>query len=418
MRLLRILLPLLLFLPAASPHAGAQRTAAVDTATVPFASGGDDEIQVLLMTMGPGDAIWEKFGHNAIWIRDPRTGMDVAYNWGVFDFAAADFLPRFLRGDMRYWMEAYPAGPMADHYAASNRSVWVQELALTPAQKRELVTFLEWNARPENRFYRYDYFLDNCSTRVRDALDRVLGGRIRAATDTVPTGTSYRSHTRRLSEEELPMRVGMDVVLGGRGDRPISAWEESFLPMQLREHLRLVQVEAPDGTMRPLVAAERQLFAATRPPEAERPADLTIPFLVAGIVGALMLAALATAGSTRAGARTGFVVTAIVWSVAAGMVGLIMVLTWTATDHVFMYRNENLLQLSPLSLALVPFLPALRVRGPRAGRAWKLAATVAGLSLLGFALQLLPGLDQVNGETIALVLPVHLAVAWRAWRMA
>ncbi|HEY0969549.1 MAG TPA: DUF4105 domain-containing protein [Gemmatimonadales bacterium] len=412
MRLLISLLVALLLSPAASRVAHAQGDS--------LAVAGDDssELQVFLLTMGPGEAIWEKFGHNALWIRDPRTGTDVAYNWGVFDFAASDFLPRFLRGDMLYWMEAYPAGPMVEHYVASNRSVWVQELDLTPAQERELLDFVRWNAREENRFYRYDYFLDNCSTRVRDALDGVLGGAIRATTDTVATGTSYRWHTRRLSQEQLPLYVGMDLVLGQPGDAPISAWEESFLPMRLREHLRMVRVRGPDGAERPLVRAERQLFQATRDAEPAAPRDLRIPFLLLGVAVGVAVAGLAAASARRAGAGAGFVVTGIVWSIVAGLAGTIMVLTWTSTSHVFMYRNENLLQLSPLSLALVPLLPALRRGGRRAMLAARVAVLVAGVALLGFALQALPGLDQVNGEIIALVLPIHLGIAWGSWRLA
>jgi hypothetical protein len=405
---------LLLVVPAGVPAAHGQP----DTAAVPSQEPGA-ELEVSLVTMGQGDPIWEKFGHNALRIRNPRTGLDLAYNWGVFDFAATDFVPRFLRGSMRYWLAAYPTGPMVEQgYVAANRPVWEQELALTPAQKRELLAFVEWNAREENRFYRYDYFRDNCSTRVRDALDRVLGGAIRAATDTVPTGTTYRWHTRRLTQGSPLLYTGMNLVLSAPGDRPISAWEESFLPMALREHVRRVQVPGPDGTLRPLVAAERVLFQATRAPEPAAPADRTLLFLGVGIAVGLALAALAAAGARRSGPRRGFIVSAILWSLLAGVVGTIMVLTWSVTDHVFMYRNENLLQLSPLSLLLVAVLPALRRGGRRATLAWRVAAATAALALLGFALQALPGLDQVNGEAIALALPIHLALAWGTWRLA
>src|SRR5690606_24885838 len=142
---------------------------------------------------------------------------------------------------------------------------------------------------------------------------------------------------RRLTQEQLPLYVGMDLVPAGRDDVPISAWDESFLPMQLREHLRDVRVRHADGTERPLVPAERQLFEATREPEPGAPRDLRIPFLLAGIVAGVAIAALGAMGTRRAGARTGFVVTAMTWSIVAGLVETIMVLTWTATDHVFMY---------------------------------------------------------------------------------
>ena len=104
-------------------------------------------LSVYLMTMGPGDAVWEKFGHNAIWIRDTTRGLDVAYNWGLFDFDAVDFYPRFLKGSMLYSMGGYAGVETVNAYASYNRSVWAQELALTPAQKQELLDFVRWNAR-------------------------------------------------------------------------------------------------------------------------------------------------------------------------------------------------------------------------------------------------------------------------------
>jgi len=400
---------------AAAPAAQAQElppgVAAPDVATP------GSELTVYLVTMGPGDAVWEKFGHNAIWVHDAAANTDLAYNWGVFDFDAADFLPRFLKGSMRYWLAVYPTAPMVDAYARTNRSVWVQELAMTPAQRRELRDFVEWNAREENRYYTYNYFLDNCSTRVRDALDRVLGGRLRAATDTVATGTSFRWHTRRLTQDGLAMYTGMDLVLGQPGDRPISAWEEMFLPMKLRDRVQALTVPAPGGGTRPLVLREEQVFTATRAPEPEAPANLVAGFLAVGVAigGAFVaLARLAARGRRLAGAA--FAVGGTAWSLIAGLCGLIMVLTWAATDHTFMYRNENLLQLSPLSLLLVALVPAARRRG--GGAAWRVGAAVALLAALGFLLQALPAFGQTNGETIALALPAHLGLAAGLWLLA
>jgi hypothetical protein len=410
-RLAGALLALVLALLAA-PIARAQGVGAV---AAPAGEPGS-ELTIYLVTMGPGDAIWEKFGHNAIWVHDAATGSDVAYNWGMFDFNEADFIPRFLKGSMRYWMAGYQAQPMIAAYAQMNRSVWVQELALTPAQRRELRDFVVWNSQPDNAYYNYNYFLDNCSTRVRDVIDRVLGGRLHATFDTVATGTSFRWHMRRLTQESQPLYTGMNLVLGEPGDRPISAWEEMFLPMKLHDYVRDVRVSAPDGTMRPLVAAEREVFTAKRAPEPAAPANL-IPgyLLLGGLLGGVMaLLARAAAAGSRGAARA-LATLGTLWCLLAGFVGLVMVLTWTATDHTFMYRNENLLQLSPLSLVLMVALPRYVLRGRSAATAWYTAAAVAALALLGCVLQLLPGLDQVNGEIIALALPPQLALAWGVW---
>src|SRR3954454_9170046 len=122
------------------------------------------------------------------------------------------------------WMQGFPAQSYVESYRRANRSVWVQELYISPEQRRELQAFLQWNEEPEHRFYHYDYYRDNCSTRVRDALDQVLGGAIREQTSAVPTGTTYRFHTQRLTANDPLISTGLLLALGERVDRPISAW--------------------------------------------------------------------------------------------------------------------------------------------------------------------------------------------------
>jgi len=166
---LRYLL-LLTLLPATG---AAQQTAAPSDGST---------LSIALVTMGPGERVWERFGHNALWVRDSVTGFDRVYNYGMFSFQQEGYVGRFLQGRLLYWMKGFESAPHFAAYVAADRSLWVQELNLTPEQRAELADFLAWNDTPENRFYRYDYYLDNCSTRIRDAIDRVLGGRIREAT--------------------------------------------------------------------------------------------------------------------------------------------------------------------------------------------------------------------------------------------
>src|SRR5688500_9643595 len=262
------------------------------------------ELIVYHVIMGPGDAVWEKFGHNALWLRDTVAGTDIAYNWGVFDFTADDFIPRFLKGSMRYWVEAYPTRPMLDAYVQANRSIWAQELALTPAEKHALREFVQWNVLEENKYYTYDYYRDNCSTRVRDALDRVLGGRLRAASDTVPTGTTYRWHTRRLTRELPLIHAGIDIMLGQPTDRPISQWEEMFLPGHVQEYLRNFAVLEEDGSLRKLVVDERQIFQANRAAEPVEPPRSLPVFLAVGL-GIAALIALTARRAARGGRAAG-----------------------------------------------------------------------------------------------------------------
>jgi len=371
--------------------------------------------KVYVMTMGPGEAVWERFGHNAIWIEDPSDGTSVSYNYGLFDFEQENFFRNFAQGRMLYWMGGFPALPYASMYVRQDRSVWVQELALTPAQAAELRRFLEWNAEPAHKHYRYDYYRDNCSTRVRDALDRVLGGAIRARYDTAMTPHDYRWHTRRLTAAAPLTYAGIDLALGHPVDRPISEWEAQFLPLELQRGLRGLSVNAADGRAAPLVAREFALHESTT--FADRPAPPRwLPwFLLLGtLIGAAALAlgraaARATKGRT---ARRTFGALAGGWALLTGVAGLVLAGLWALTDHVAASRNENVLQANLLALPLAFAIIGLVMGRPRAARAARaLAVVVAAVSVLGMLLQVLPGLDQANGEMIALFLPAHLGVA-------
>ena len=368
------------------------------------------ELRVYLMTMGPGSLVWERFGHNAIWIHDPALEPDTTYNYGLFDFDQENFLLRFIRGQMWYWMAGIPAEPYLKTYIRDNRSVWLQELALPPAARLQLRDFLRWNERPEHRFYHYDYYEDNCSTRVRDALDRVIGGAIRDQTRDVPTGTTYRFHTQRLTANDPPIFTGLLLALGPGVDRPISAWEEMFLPMALREHLRRVTLPGPGGTRVPLVSGERTLFESTAPVPPEAPPSWLPWYLLIGSLVGGLAARLGT--SRRTAGRRGLALLVMVWGVLGGLGGVVLAILWGLTDHVMAYQNENVLQLSPLLLALALLAPIGLWGGGRPVRwAPRLALLLAGMSLAGFLLQAVPGVDQVNGPIIALLLPIHLGVA-------
>jgi hypothetical protein len=374
-------------------------------------SARPSELTVYLMTMGPGKRVWERFGHNAIWIHDPVRGTDQTYNYGLFDFGQKNFLLRFVQGRMWYWMEGFPAQSYVESYRRANRSVWVQELEMPPAARRELQAFLQWNERPENRFYHYDYYRDNCSTRVRDALDRALGGLIRQGTAQLSTGRTFRFHTLRLTANDPPVYTGLLLALGEPVDTPISAWEEMFLPLAMRVHLRKLTVTTPDGRVVPLVRSERTLFESTEPAPPPKPPSWLPSYLTIGVVIGALSYGLALASRRSRPARIGFLVTVYLWLLGSGIAGVVIAGLWGLTDHSAAYNNENVLQLSVLALPLLWFATRLTVGAVAATKpALILAGATAALSLLGLLLKPLPSFYQVNAPIIALALPAHLGV--------
>lgn len=374
----------------------------------------DTGLSVVLLTMGQGDMVWEKFGHNALWIHDPAAGTDRVYNYGIFDFDSPGYWGRFVKGDWLYELGVFTLDQTVYQYQYFNRSVDAQLLALSPAQKRELQALLETNALPQNRQYLYDYYRDNCSTRIRDALDRVLGGALRAATADSLTGTSYRWHSERLIAGDKASYAGLAGGLGPGADREITAWEEMFLPFKVQEQVRTIRVANAAGQPVPLVAREWTVLPAPgRAAPLATPPRWTPWFLVTGLLMGAALVLLARAAPRRALARFGFSALGGLWLLFAGVGGVILVGLWAFTNHQIAYRNENLMQLSPLALPLVLLAPCVAYGARWAARpAWLLAMAVATLSIVGFVIQVLPGLDQRNAQIIALALPINLAMAW------
>ena len=383
-------------------------------------------LQVFLMTIGPGDLIYERFSHNALVIRDDRDQTEVAYNWGIFNFTDSDFISRLARGRMRYSMQGFPASAWLEVYRRANRDVWLQPVNLTPGERLELQTIVREMDTEANRYYRYDYYRDNCSTRVRDVLDRVLGGQIRAATEGIDTGTTFRWHTARLLRSSPAGYAGIQFVVGNRGDETISAWEEMFLPIRLKQHLEGVQIVDVESGRRPLLGEAVHSVEAVRDPIPQEAPDFIVPLMVLGaFLGALFAGLGWAAGNGNRWGRWALTVSGVAWSTGVGLLGTALVLSWFFTDHVFWALNENAFQANPVSLLLAGalLLETLNRNEFRSGawawiRASRVARVVGGMALLGFCVQIIPGFDQVNGEVMAVMLPTHVGLAWgaiRAW---
>lgn len=358
------------------------------------------ELTVSLLTFDPGGRVWERFGHNAIWLHDASKGSDALYDYGRFSFQRPHFILRFIQGRMWYSMglESNVAGVVAA-YAAQGRKIWMQELDLTPTQRARLREFLEWNIQPEHAEYFYDYYRDNCSTRIRDAIDSVLGGAIRRYAGT-GSGMTWRDETRRLNQHNAALNAGLLVALGRPVDAEMSRWEQMFLPMRLRQHLDSVQVSGADGIARPLVKSERVVAAGGRWPVPERPANWLWGYLLTGLVAGAVLVAL--------GRSVAFLPLAMLWALLVSVLGGLLAWFWIFSRHVATYRNENLFPLNVLAVGLLVALGAVALRrgwGLRVAR--RCAGLLTGMAGLGLLLKLVPWFRQHNLEILLLALPVH-----------
>lgn len=371
-------------------------------------------LRVSILTFGPGDLVFERFGHNALRITDLASGSDLAYNWGMFSFAEPNFLGRFLSGDTRYWVEAFPSQPLIDFYVSHDREAVEQVLELSDAEKAELKAFVEANVQGEAKYYRYQYFLDNCSTRIRDALDRVMGGALQRRFAPITTAWSYRDESIRLTAPTYYSQLGIELALGPSADRPLSAWESMFVPMRLRDFLRDVTVPAAEGGTRPLVAQEIVLHTPTaRAPEPPQRRGLTLGAL-GPVLGAWMLMLVPTSAESRRKRRIPAAVMAALFYGFSGLVGCVLLGMWLFSAHTFWYWNLTLLLCSPVALGAAVLGARAILRGERdVLETMVLAAVIVPAAA---ALLLAPFVEQRMAGPLMLLLPAHLGLALVIWR--
>jgi hypothetical protein len=353
-----------------------------------------------LVTFGPGDIYWERFGHNAIWLREPAAGLDHTFNFGYFDFDQENFFLRFMRGRMLYFSVAQPAAREFAFYQQADRSIRLQKIRLTPLQYQNLRDYLLTEIMPENRDYRYDYYLNNCSTRIRDALDIALDGALSARTKVSPAELNFRDQTRRLTQMQFWYYLGLELGLGLPVDRAVTRWDEMFVPMVVADEMAAMSSASSfDGS--PLVEVDQLLFQSAAPTPAVAPATIWFRYLLLGllVVGIAWL-------SGRFMPPVWVVGLCHSWVLVSVTGGLVLAALWLLTDHEVTRPNANLLLLNPLFL--LALWPALR----RIGALIMLGGVVAGLVLL-----ILP-VHQNNLDVIALLAPVNLAVAVVYLKMA
>ncbi|QTK37483.1 DUF4105 domain-containing protein [Xanthomonas citri] len=389
---------LLLFTLLVAPLAAAQavqgnasQEAALTVAPAP---------RVGVVTMQPGEVFFERFGHDAIVVVDPRTQQATSYNFGFFDPSEPDFVPRFARGDMMYYLVALPLEEDLSQYRDAGRGVSVQWLDLPPDQARALAEGLAVRSQPENARYHYDYFMANCATMVRDTLDRAMGGALKSQLAGRSRGNTFRSEAVRLASPAPWMWLGFDLGLGPYADRPLSRWEEAFVPMRLADSL--TQVHNSAG--RPLVQSTQVLLPHRIAPEPAEQQRHWWPWLLTGLIVAAGVLALGCRQRLLAGLALPF------WLLCAIGGGLLVYL-WGFTAHASAWGNRNLLLVNPLCMLL--WFGGIRLQlGHRPGRWFNvLSWVVAACALAALVIHWLSFQAQDNLQWVMLLLPIHTALA-------
>ncbi len=401
----------------------------VSAAPAPWAQGTSraSDLVVKLVTIEPGTPLYSWWGHTGLIVEDSRLGLSRFYNYGLFSIQKKDFVRNFIQGRLWFEVGASPTERELAAYRADNRTVRIQTLDLAPERGLEMARFLEWNILPENRTYLYDHYKDNCATRVRDLLDRMLDGQLAAAAAAPGSGT-LRWQTRRFTAGHPLMNGLLMFLMSGVIDRPITRWQEMFLPMELERNAAGLRYRDPQGRERALVSGQETWYTAVeRAPVLSRPPSFALPALGLGALLGLIAVGLgwwgAVTGRPREGwARGGRAARALsgAWQAALalgiGIIGSILTYMSLFTDHTVTYGNRNLFLANPLHLVAAALAVAMAVGARRAGR-WLagLWSLLAAAGLLSLALQAFPALHQDNWLVAAFLLPIQAGCAAAGW---
>ncbi|MCU4173542.1 DUF4105 domain-containing protein [Carboxylicivirga sp. N1Y90] len=188
------------------------------------------EAKISLLTCSPGKGeVYTIYGHSAIRVKDDLYNIDSVFNYGTFDFNTPNFYLKFANGNLNYFLSVRSFKGFLQSYFHNEQSVWEQELNLSQEEKQKLFNALVLNTQPENRFYRYDFFFDNCATRIRDIVLDNIDGTV-SYRDTTEKVSSFRSYIHEYEAKMPWVLQGLDILLGLKTDDPAYLHDQMFLP--------------------------------------------------------------------------------------------------------------------------------------------------------------------------------------------
>ena len=179
----------------------------------------EDSTEVFFLTCTPGKEVVTIYGHSAIRIVKASIGLDQVYGWGNYDFSAPYFVWKFATGRLKYTIADETYERFLKEYFLENRTVYSQKINLTNAQKETLVDLININMRPDNRLVLYDFFYDNCSTRVRDIIEIVVGDKLVFPDENIDDQYTFREKINKAQGPIPWLTFGTDMLIGTTGDK-------------------------------------------------------------------------------------------------------------------------------------------------------------------------------------------------------
>lgn len=298
-----------------------------------FAQAEQTHLRISIITCAPGDELYSLFGHTAIRITDSSKKTDIVFGYGNFDFDEPNFYFKFVRGKLNYSLSVVDLPSFLYEYQLTHRSVTEQELLLNDSTQQAISEALTKNLMGNNRYYKYDFLYDNCTSRVKDILLKYAGMQVNK--QLVPKGTSFRDMIHEYLDRGGMSwtKVGMDILLGSPSDKAVTVNESMFLPDYLLKGI--------DSSGNTLLLKKQSILIAKK---TGNPDHTNWPVIVFAIVSAMILIVSYLRGNwaqkiTQASDSILLLIT--------GLIGMLLLFTWFGTDHTSFAANYNLLWALP-----------------------------------------------------------------------
>jgi len=307
------------------------------------------EAEIYLITCGPGTETYSVYGHSALRIVIPEQGSDLAYNWGVFDFDTPNFAWKFAQGRLNYMLGVYPYERFLRDYFQEQRWVISQKLNLEKADIERLFRLLEENLKPENIKYRYDFYYDNCSTRIRDLIEKAIGEDLlyppAGARENLQT---FRNLTAQYEKGNPWTKMGIDLLIGSPGDKKASFRDRMFLPVDLKNGLSELTIRRHGKTIPVL---QNPVIVLDFDPPAVNEKLLKSPLFLLSL---LLIIIIILTGTIRTKAPNRLI--DIILFAILSMLAILMLFFNFVSDHPQLKWNLNIIWLNPLIIVCLVIL--------------------------------------------------------------
>ena len=303
-----------------------------------------DKAEISVLTIGPGSSLNDAFGHNGFRVKDGVKGTDIVFNYGVYDFDTPNFYLKFAQGKLNYLIGVNYYEDFFNDYILQNRTIEEQVLNLSQKEKQRLFDYLINNYKPENRRYVYDFFYDNCATKIKDVTNIALNNTIE-----FNEPKDFKQQTfRELIHSNLNRNswgcFGIDLALGSVIDKKATPEEHMFLPKYINQFFGNATIEKSGE---PLVKESKMLYKKLDTPEST--SFLTSSLFLFGIVAVFIL--FITYQDFKKQMQTVWL--DVTLFSLTGLIGIIILLLWFATDHTGTHQNYNLLWAFVLNIFVI-----------------------------------------------------------------